>query len=91
MTCDLAMLAEWMAPQGVTHIAMESTGVFWKPVSFNLLEGRFEVIFCNARHLKQVPGRKTDVKDCEWIAQLPLHGLLRGASCQGDRCANCAS
>ena len=57
---------------------MESTGVFWKPI-FNLLEGRFEVLLVNPRHIKQVPGRKTDVKDCQWIAQLLQHGLLRGS------------
>ena len=64
--------------QGVTHVAMESTGVYWKPV-FNLLEGRFEVLLVNAQHIKQVPGRKTDVKDCQWIAQLLQHGLLRAS------------
>ena len=57
---------------------MESTGVYWKPV-FNVLEGRFEVLLVNAQHIKQVPGRKTDVKDCEWIAQLLQHGLLRAS------------
>jgi transposase len=57
---------------------MESTGVYWKPV-YNLVEGSFEVILVNAAHIKQVPGRKTDVKDCEWIAQLLEHGLLRAS------------
>jgi hypothetical protein len=69
MTGDLLALADWMSAQGVTHVAMESTGVFWKPV-FNILEGNFELLLVNARHIKQVPGRKTDVKDCQWIAQL---------------------
>jgi transposase len=78
MTCELHGLADWMGAQGVTHVAMESTGVLWKPV-FNLLEGRFEALLCNARDLKQVPGRKTDVKDCVWIAQLLQHGLLRAS------------
>jgi len=76
MTADLEALAGWMAGKGVTHVAMESTGVYWKPV-FNILEGRFQVWLVNARHIKQVPGRKTDVKDCEWIAQLLQYGLLR--------------
>lgn len=78
MTADLERLAEWLTAQGVTHVAMESTGVYWKPI-FNVLEGRFELLLCNAQHIKQVPGRKTDVKDCEWIAQLLQHGLLRGS------------
>jgi transposase len=78
MTSDLLALADWMSAQGVTHVAMESTGVFWKPV-FNILEGSFELLLVNARHIKQVPGRKTDVKDCQWIAQLLQHGLLRAS------------
>jgi transposase len=78
MTRDLLALSDWLAAAGVTHVAMESTGVYWKPI-FNLLEGRFEVLLVNAQHVKQVPGRKTDVKDCEWIAQLLQHGLLRGS------------
>jgi transposase len=75
MTADLLALSDWLAEQGVGQVAMESTGVYWKPV-FNLLEGRFEVILVNAHRLKQVPGRKTDVKDAEWIAQLLQYGLL---------------
>jgi transposase len=78
MTRDLLALADWLAEQGVTHVAMESTGVYWKPV-FHLLEGRFQVILVNAEHIKKVPGRKTDVKDCEWIAQLLQHGLLKAS------------
>jgi transposase len=78
MTAELLALADWLAEAGVTHVAMESTGVFWKPV-FNLLEDRFEVLLVNPRHIKQVPGRKTDAKDCQWIAQLLQHGLLRGS------------
>src|SRR5207249_2595083 len=77
MTHDLVAMAEWLGGEGVTHVAMESTGVFWKPI-YNILEGRFEVLLCNARDVKQVPGRKTDVKDCEWLAQFQ-HGLLRGS------------
>lgn len=76
MTPDLLALADWLAEWGVTHVAMESTGVYWKPV-FNILESQFEIVLANAQHIKQVPGRKTDVKDCEWIAQLMMHGLIR--------------
>jgi transposase len=77
-TVDLIALADWLAAEGVTHVAMESTGVYWKPV-YHLLEGRFELLLVNARHIKQVPGRKTDVKDAEWIAQLLQHGLLQAS------------
>jgi transposase len=73
---ELLRLGDWLASLGVTVVAMESTGVFWKPV-WNLLEDRFELMLVNARHVKQVPGRKTDVADCQWIAQLLEHGLLR--------------
>jgi transposase len=76
MTADLLALADWLAEQGVTAVALESTGVYWKPV-FHLLEGRFQVLLVNAGHVKQVPGRKTDVKDCQWLAELLQHGLLR--------------
>jgi transposase len=75
MTADLLELADWLAGAGVGHVAMESTGVYWKPV-WHLLEGRFELILVNPGHMRQVPGRKTDVKDAEWIAQLLQHGLL---------------
>jgi transposase len=78
MTADLLALADWLAERGVTHAAMESTGVYWKPV-FNLLEGHVEVILVNAQHVKQVPGRKTDVRDCQWLADLLAHGLLRAS------------
>src|SRR5918996_5766161 len=75
----LLALADWLAAHGVTHVAMESTGVYWKPV-YNLLEGGdLELLVVNARHIKAVPGRKTDVKDAEWIADLLRHGLLRGS------------
>ncbi len=77
MTSHLLELGDWLAEQGVTQVA-ESTGVYWKPI-WNLLEGQFQVLLVNARHIKQVPGRKTDVKDAEWIAQLLQHGLLRGS------------
>ena len=75
MTTDLLALADWLDAHGVRQVAMESTGVYWKPV-FHILEGRFDVMLVNAGRLKQVPGRKTDVKDAEWIAQLLQHGLL---------------
>jgi transposase len=75
---DLLVLRDWLAAHGVTHVAMESTGVYWKPV-FYALESDFTCLLVNAAHIKQVPGRKTDVKDCVWIAQLLEHGLLRGS------------
>jgi len=78
MTRDLLAMADWLAAEGVTNVAMESTGVFWKPI-FNILESRFTVLLVNARHLKQVPGRKSDVRDCQWIAQLLQCGLLKGS------------
>jgi transposase len=78
MTRDLLELADWLQSHQVTHVAMESTGVYWKPV-WNILEGQFEVVLVNAQHIKAVPGRKTDIKDCQWIAQLLQHGLLRGS------------
>src|SRR5437016_5093711 len=77
-TAELLRLADWLTEQEVTHVAMESTGVLWKPV-FNILEGTCEVILVNPQHFKAVPGRKTDVRDCEWLAQLLEHGLLRGS------------
>jgi transposase len=76
MTADLLALGDWLAEHGVEHVAMESTGVYWKPV-WHLLEGRFRLMLVNAHHIKQVPGRKTDVKDCQWIAELLQFGLLR--------------
>jgi transposase len=78
MTAELLEFADWLNECGVTHVAMESTGVYWKPV-WNLLEGQVELLLVNARHVKQVPGRKTDVKDCEWLADLLRHGLLRAS------------
>ena len=78
MTRDILMMTDWMAAQGVTHVALESTGVYWKPI-YNILEGRFTVLLVNARHLKQVPGRKSDIRDCQWIAQLLQHGLLKAS------------
>jgi transposase len=78
MTSDLVVLHDWLQAHQVTHVAMESTGIYWRPV-FNLLEGSFTVLLVNAAHIKTVPGRKTDVKDCEWIGDLLSHGLLRGS------------
>ena len=78
MTRDILELADWLAAQGVTHVAMEATGVYWKPI-YNLLEDRFTLLLVNARHVKHVPGRKTDVQDCQWLAQLLQAGLLRGS------------
>jgi transposase len=75
---ELLALRDWLEAHGVTHVAMESTGVYWKPIYY-VLEERFVCLVVNAAHVKQVPGRKTDIKDCEWIAQLLEHGLLRGS------------
>ena len=78
MTVDLVALGEWLGEVGVTDVAMESTGAYWQPV-WNILEHRFQLLLANARHMKAVPGRKTDVKDCEWIADLLRHGLLQAS------------
>ena len=87
MTCDLLELADWLHGRQVTHVAMESTGVYWKPV-WNILEGQFEILLVNAQHIKAVPGRKTDIKDCQWIADLLQHGLLRGSFVRPRRSVN---
>jgi transposase len=78
MLPDLRALGTWLTAEGVTHVAMESTGVYWKPV-WNVLEGRFALLLVNPGHVKAVPGRKTDVKDAEWLADLLRHGLVRGS------------
>ena len=78
MTDDLLALLDWLTAEGCTHVAIESTGVYWKPV-FNILEGSMQVLLVNAREVKAVPGRKTDVRDCEWLADLLRHGLLRAS------------
>ena len=78
MTDELLQLGDWLSSVGCTHVAIESTGVYWKPV-FNILEGLLTVILVNARHIKAVPGRKTDVRDCEWLADLLRHGLLKAS------------
>lgn len=77
-TRELLALADWLAEEAITHVAMESTGSFWKPVH-NILEDAFELLVVNAAHIKAVPGRKTDVRDAEWIADLLCHGLLRAS------------
>lgn len=76
MARDLAALREWLVAEGCTHVAMESTGIYWVPV-YAALEDNFELVVGNATHIKNVPGRKTDVKDSEWIADLVRHGLIR--------------
>jgi transposase len=78
MTADLLALSDWLMGHGVTHAAMESTGEYWKPL-FNILESNFEVVLVNAQHVKAVPGRKTDINDAEWLADLLRHGLLRAS------------
>ncbi len=78
MTDDLLHLLDWLVAEGCSHAAIESTGVYWRPV-FNILECSVKVILVNAQHIKNVPGRKTDVRDCEWIAELLQHGLLRAS------------
>src|SRR5215510_6044426 len=78
-TRALLELVDWLKAEGVRHVAMESTGIYWRPI-FNLLEQtEMEVLVVNAGHMKQVPGRKTDVKDAEWIAELLQYGLLKGS------------
>ncbi len=77
-TRELEGLRDWLRDKHVTHVAMESTGVYWKSI-YNILEPHFALLLCNARHVKQVPGRKTDQKDCQWLASLLQYGLLRGS------------
>jgi transposase len=78
VTAELLLLADWLQGAGCTHVAMESTGVYWRPV-YHLLENLLILLVVNAQHIKAVPGRKTDVKDAEWIAEWLRHGLLRGS------------
>jgi len=77
-TSELLVLLDWLLEWGITHVAMESTGDYWKPV-YNVLEDTFEILVVNAKHVKNVPGRKTDVKDSEWLAELVMHGLLKAS------------
>ena len=78
-TKALLALSEWLASEGCTHVAMEATGVYWKPVWHILGDGEFELLLANAAHVKNVPGRKTDVNDATWLADLLAHGLIRGS------------
>jgi transposase len=78
MTDDLLALLDWLAEVGCTHVAPESTSAYWRPI-YNLLEGHLTVLVADAYHLKAVPGRKTDLRDAVWIADLRRHGLLRGS------------
>jgi len=78
-TKDLLAVSEWLASQGCTHVAMEATGVYWKPVWHILSDGDFTLVLANAGHVKNVPGRKTDVNDATWLADLMAHGLIRGS------------
>jgi transposase len=77
-TRDLLELADWLAARGVTHVAMEATGIYWKPI-WHILEGRFELVLANAAHIRNVPGRKSDVNDAVWISDLLAHGLIRAS------------
>ncbi len=77
-THDLLELADWLAGQGITHVAMEATGVYWKPI-WHVLVGRFELLLANAAHIRNVPGRKSDVNDAVWISDLLAHGLIRAS------------
>ncbi len=77
-TRELLALADWLTARGCTHVAMEATGVYWKPV-WHVLEGSFELVLANAMHIRNIPGRKTDVNDATWIADLLAHGLIRGS------------
>ena len=78
MTAELLALRDWLLGLGVTHVAMEATGVYWKPVYY-LLEDDFELSLVNAQHVKNVPGRKTDLKDAQWVCQLLEHGLVKSS------------
>jgi transposase len=78
-TKGLLALADWLAMERCTHVAMEATGVYWKPVWHILSDGDFELVLANAKHVKNVPGRKTDVNDATWLADLLAHGLIRGS------------
>ena len=78
-TRELMALSEWLSAEGSTHIAMEATGIYWKPVWHILADGEFELVLANAAHVKNVPGRKTDVNDATWLADLIAHGLIRAS------------
>jgi transposase len=78
-TKELLALSEWLAAEGCTHVAMEATGIYWKPVWHILSNGDVTLLLANAAHVKNVPGRKTDVNDATWLADLLAHGLIRGS------------
>src|SRR6266581_4144213 len=78
-TSGLLALSDWLAENGCTHAAMEATGVYWKPVWHVLSDGEIELVLANAAHVKNVPGRKTDVSDAAWLAELMAHGLIRAS------------
>jgi transposase len=84
-TSGLLALCDWLDSMGVQHVAMEATGVYWKPV-WHVLEGHFELVLANAAHVKNVPGRKTDVNDAVWLADLLAHGLIRASFVRRRRC-----
>jgi len=83
-TQELMALSDWLSAEGATHIAMEATGVYWKPVWHILSDGEFELILANAAHVKNVPGRKTDVNDAMWLTDLLAHGLIRASFVPGE-------
>jgi transposase len=86
-TRELLSLRQWLLSEGCTHVAMESTGVYWKPV-YAILEGALEIVIANAQHVKKVPGRKSDVKDAEWLADLLCHDCCAPALFPRDPSAN---
>ncbi|MGC9198180.1 MAG: IS110 family transposase [Acidobacteriaceae bacterium] len=75
---ELVELSDWLSAEGAAHVGMEATGVYWKPVWHILADDEFELVLANPAHVKNVPGRKTDVKDVVWLADLMAHGLIRG-------------
>ena len=90
-TGGVAALAEWLAERAVTTVAMEATGVYWKPVYYGL-EGLFEELWlCNAQHVKNVPGRKTDMADAEWLADVAAHGMVRPSLVPASPSGRCGS
>lgn len=89
-TRELLSLRAWLLSEGCTHVAMESTGVYGKPV-YTILEGAFQIVVANAQHVKKVPGHKTDVQDAGWIADLLCHGLLRASFVPPSPSGNCAT
>ena len=90
-TAQVAELAQWLADLGVTTVVMEATGVYWKPIYYGL-EGLFEELWlCNPQHVKNVPGRKTDMADAEWLADVAAHGMVRPSLVPEPALARCAS